>query len=149
MSLTRLLQPSWLASGTLAELPLEPFRRQAIRALVLDVDRTLLPRRQAQLPAPVELWLQQAKAELHLHLFSNNPSRDRIGAVARQLGVSFTTAAGKPRRSALRRVLADLESEMLAAADELQFEKAATLRDQIEALRTGKPATPRRGKGRR
>lgn len=76
---------------------------------MLDVDRTLLPRRQAQLPAPVELWLQQAKAELHLHLFSNNPSRDRIGAVARQLGVSFTTAAGKPRRSALRRVLADLE----------------------------------------
>jgi HAD superfamily phosphatase (TIGR01668 family) len=34
---------------------------------------------------------------------------ERIGSVARQLGVSFTTAAGKPRRSALRRVLADLE----------------------------------------
>lgn len=109
MSLPRLLQPDWLASGTLADLPLEPFRRQGIRALVLDVDRTLLPRRQAQLPAPVELWLQQAKVELHLHLFSNNTSRDRIGAVARQLGVSFTTAAGKPRRSALRRVLADLQ----------------------------------------
>jgi HAD superfamily phosphatase (TIGR01668 family) len=57
----------------------------------------------------MELWLQQAKAELHLHLFSNNPSRERIGSVARQLGVSFTTAAGKPRRSALRRVLADLQ----------------------------------------
>ncbi len=109
MSLSRLLQPDWLASGTLADLPLEPFRRQGIRALVLDVDRTLLPRRQTQLPAPVELWLQQAKAELHLHLFSNNPSRERIGAVADQLGVSFTTAAGKPRRSALRRVLADLQ----------------------------------------
>lgn len=38
------------------------------------------------------------------------------------------------------RVLADLETEMLEAADELQFEKAAMLRDQIEALRTGKPA---------
>ena len=38
---------------------------------------------------------------------------------------------------------------MLAAADELQFEKAATLRDQIEALRTGKPATPKRARGRR
>ncbi|NBW66406.1 excinuclease ABC subunit B, partial [bacterium] len=45
-------------------------------------------------------------------------------------------------------VLADLETEMLAAADELQFEKAATLRDQIEALRTGKPAAPRK-RGRR
>jgi excinuclease ABC subunit B len=47
-------------------------------------------------------------------------------------------------------VLAAMESEMLAAADELQFEKAAILRDQIEALRTGKPAaTKRRYKGRR
>ncbi len=47
-------------------------------------------------------------------------------------------------------VLAEMESEMLAAADELQFEKAAILRDQIEALRTGKPApTKKRYKGRR
>jgi excinuclease ABC subunit B len=46
-------------------------------------------------------------------------------------------------------VLADMEAEMLAAADELQFERAATLRDQIEALRTGKPASPKRSKGRR
>ena len=49
------------------------------------------------------------------------------------------------------RVLADLETEMLEAADELQFEKAAMLRDQIEALRTGKPtpAKQRRKGGRR
>jgi len=46
-------------------------------------------------------------------------------------------------------VLADMEREMLAAADELQFEKAAALRDQIEALRTGKPATKGRRRGRR
>ena len=48
-------------------------------------------------------------------------------------------------------VLADLETEMLEAADELQFEKAAMLRDQIEALRTGKPAPAkqRRKGGRR
>ncbi len=47
-------------------------------------------------------------------------------------------------------VLADMETEMLAAADELQFERAAMLRDQIEALRTGKPAPAKqRRKGRR
>ena len=46
-------------------------------------------------------------------------------------------------------VLADMEREMLAAADELQFEKAAALRDQIEALRTGKPAPKGRRRGRR
>ncbi|PHX80382.1 MAG: excinuclease ABC subunit B [Opitutia bacterium] len=49
----------------------------------------------------------------------------------------------------IARVLADMETEMLAAADELQFERAANLRDQIEALRTGKPASPKRHRGRR
>ncbi|MFM7208514.1 MAG: helicase-related protein, partial [Verrucomicrobiota bacterium] len=46
-------------------------------------------------------------------------------------------------------VLADMERDMLAASDELQFEKAAALRDQIEALRTGKPAPKGRRRGRR
>ena len=44
----------------------------------------------------------------------------------------------------IAQVLSDLETEMLEAADELQFEKAAQLRDQIEALRTGKPATAKK-----
>jgi hypothetical protein len=108
LSLPQLLQPNWLASGTLAELPLERLLAVPLRALVLDVDRTLLPRRHAELPAPVETWLRRAQEHLELRLLSNNPSRARIGAVAEQLGVPFTTSAGKPRRSALRRVLADL-----------------------------------------
>ena len=49
----------------------------------------------------------------------------------------------------IARVLSDLESEMLTAADELQFERAAVLRDQIESLRTGKPAPAKRRKSRR
>ena len=35
-------------------------------------------------------------------------------------------------------VIAELESEMLEAAQKLEFEKAAILRDQIETLQTGK-----------
>ena len=35
-------------------------------------------------------------------------------------------------------VIADMEEEMLEAARELQFEKAALIRDQIETLRSGK-----------
>ena len=46
-------------------------------------------------------------------------------------------------------VLADMEAEMLEAADELQFERASVLRDQIESLRTGKPAASTRKRGRR
>ena len=107
-SLTELLQPNWVAEGTLAELPLEQLLERGIRALVLDVDRTLLPHHGSDLPPTMERWLRQAQERLPLHLFSNNPSRSRIGAVAEQLGVTFTTSAGKPRRAPLRRVLEEL-----------------------------------------
>ena len=100
LSLTQLLQPDWVAPGTLAELPLEHLIEQRIQALVLDVDRTLLPRRSHQLPPAMELWLRRAQEHMPLHLFSNNPSRSRIGGLADQLGVAFTSSAGKPRRGA-------------------------------------------------
>jgi HAD superfamily phosphatase (TIGR01668 family) len=109
--LASLLSPDWTAGTTLAHLPLQHLlERQEgpIRALVLDVDRTLLPRRSATLPPSAEQWLRHAQSLMPLHLLSNNPSRRRIGSVAAQLGLPFTTSAGKPRRAALRRVVAEL-----------------------------------------
>lgn len=103
------LQPDWDPGQTIAHLALSHLTAQGIEAAVLDVDRTLLPGRDVTLPEPVRFWLMEAKQRFSLHLFSNNPSHSRIAAVADQLGVSFTAAAGKPRRGALRRVLADLD----------------------------------------
>jgi uncharacterized protein len=104
-----LLTPDWLPGTSLAHLPLQELVDRGIRALVLDVDRTLLPRRQATLPLQAELWLRHARERMPLHLLSNNPSRRRIGAVADSLGLPYTTSAGKPRRAALRKVLNDLD----------------------------------------
>lgn len=109
MTLRQLLRPDWWLERTLVELPLLELRERGIAALVLDVDRTLLPRRQATLPDSMRRWLEVAREQLPIHLLSNNPSKQRIGAVARQLGVPFTTSAGKPRRRALRRVLHELQ----------------------------------------
>ena len=109
LSLPELLQPDLVAPGTLAELPLHQLLAQGIRALVLDVDRTLLPRHGSEMPEPMEAWLRRAQQTLPLHLFSNNPSRSRIGGVAEQLGVAFTTSAGKPRRGPLQRVIEQLD----------------------------------------
>nr|WP_094556506.1 YqeG family HAD IIIA-type phosphatase [Synechococcus sp. 1G10] len=122
MKLQQLLRPDWMLSTTLAQMPLENLLDRGIRALVLDVDRTLLPRRQSEMPPLMEAWLRQAKERLRLHLFSNNPSRRRIGSVAQRLDLPFTTSAGKPRRSALRRVLADLDlppAQVALAGDRL------------------------------
>jgi HAD superfamily phosphatase (TIGR01668 family) len=122
VKLQQLLRPDWMLSTTLAQMPLENLLDRGIRALVLDVDRTLLPRRQSEMPPLMEAWLRQAKERLRLHLFSNNPSRRRIGSVAQRLDLPFTTSAGKPRRSALRRVLADLDlppAQVALAGDRL------------------------------
>jgi HAD superfamily phosphatase (TIGR01668 family) len=108
VSLRRLLRPDLLLERTLAELPLADLLDHGIAALVLDVDRTLLPRRQASLPETMRSWLEQASRQVPIHLLSNNPSRQRIGAVAQQLGLPFTTSAGKPRRRALRKVMGEL-----------------------------------------
>ena len=111
MSLGALLTPDWTAGTTLAHLPLDLLLDRPegpIRALVLDVDRTMLPRRSGTLPPSAEQWLRHAAGLMPIHLLSNNPSRRRIGRVADQLNLPFTTAAGKPRRAALRRVLAEL-----------------------------------------
>jgi HAD superfamily phosphatase (TIGR01668 family) len=109
VNLRQLLKPDWLLEGTLVDLPLQELLDRRIAALVLDVDRTLLPRRHSTLPPRMRRWLEQARGQLPIHLLSNNPSRQRIGSVARELGVPFTTSAAKPRRQALRRVLDDLQ----------------------------------------
>jgi HAD superfamily phosphatase (TIGR01668 family) len=108
VNLRQWLTPDWLLEGTLVDLPLQDLLDRQIAALVLDVDRTLLPRRQSALPTRMRQWLEQAQQQMPIHLLSNNPSRQRIGAVARELGVPFTTSASKPRRQALRLVLKDL-----------------------------------------
>ena len=103
------LQPSWDPGLTISHLSLPHLLSQGLAAAVLDVDRTLLPGRDVTLPDPVLAWLTDAKRRLSLHLFSNNPSRVRIAAVADQIGVSFTCGARKPRRGALRRVIEELD----------------------------------------
>ena len=102
------LTPDWDSQLTIAQLSLPDLTAHGLKAAVLDVDRTLLPGRDVTLPGPVRDWLVDAGRRLQLHLFSNNPSRVRIAAVADQLGVSFTSGAGKPRRGALRTVVHDL-----------------------------------------
>ncbi|MFL0759061.1 MAG: YqeG family HAD IIIA-type phosphatase [Prochlorococcus sp.] len=102
------LQPNWDPGLTLPHLPIQHLLDQGMQALVLDVDRTLLPGRDIELPASVTAWVKEAQHHLSLHLFSNNPSRKRIGAVAKQLELTFTCSAAKPRRERLRKVMKQL-----------------------------------------
>ena len=67
------LRPDWDPGLTLAHLPLEPLLGRGIRVMLLDVDRTLLPGRDVELPDAMQRWVNDASRHLHLHLISNNP----------------------------------------------------------------------------
>ncbi|HVT73001.1 MAG TPA: excinuclease ABC subunit UvrB [Lacunisphaera sp.] len=71
------------------------------------------------------------QASLHVY---DGASRDRERAVAESVD---DVAA----------VIAELEEEMQEAADKLEFERAALLRDQINSLKTGETRAPARGSG--
>ncbi|MCG3148318.1 MAG: UvrABC system protein B [Verrucomicrobiae bacterium] len=75
------------------------------------------------------------KRELQLSLAELTQAREVEAAVVRETPGGYRTAE----------VLRELEADMLEAAENLQFEKAAILRDQIDELKkTGTPPLPAR-----
>ena len=103
-----LLEPNWEPGLSIAELPINHFLELGIKGLVIDVDQTLLPGKELDIPHPVKDWVIEAKKQLQLHLCSNNPSNKRIKSVAIELDISYTCKAAKPRKQALLRILKDL-----------------------------------------
>ncbi len=100
-----LLKPNWEPGSSITKIPIKHFLDNSIRALVLDVDKTLLAGRDLKLQGSVKDWVITASKHLEVHLLSNNPSKKRIGAVAAQLDLPYTYGAGKPRRGALIKVM--------------------------------------------
>ena len=70
------------------------------------------------------------KRELQLSLVDQTKAREVEASVVRE---GYETAE----------LVRELEAEMIEAAENLQFEKAAILRDQVKALQEGKPAVKR------
>ena len=102
----KLLKPNWDPELKIQNLPLKYLLNQNIKALILDVDDTLLSRKEVILNESVKEWVIEAKKYLKIHLLSNNIYKKRISNIAKELNLSFTFAAGKPRK---RNVLSALD----------------------------------------
>ncbi len=117
------LQPDWETGSTLPNVPLRHLKELGIRALILDVDGTLLSGRNVELDLAVINWINSAKKDYKIHLLSNNPSKKRISAVANQIKVPYAFSAGKPRRNSLQPSIEffDLESSKIAIIGDRLF----------------------------
>ena len=76
-----------------------------IKALILDVDGTLISGNKPVLSNDIKNWIQNSKKYFNTYLFSNNPSKNRIKSIADQLDLEYTYSAGKPGKRKLKIIL--------------------------------------------
>ena len=69
-----------------------------IKALILDVDGTLISGNKPVLSTDIKNWIENSKKYFYNYLFSNNPSENRIKLIADELDLEFTYSGSKPSK---------------------------------------------------
>ncbi|MEB3289900.1 MAG: YqeG family HAD IIIA-type phosphatase [Leptolyngbya sp.] len=111
-----LVQPDLVLGGNIFILSPDLMHRHNLKGLILDVDDTLVPLRQAESDPDLIAWMARIKAVGEVWLVSNNINHHRIQRIAGALEVPYLTRAGKPSRRKLRQALEamDLPPEQVA-----------------------------------
>lgn len=116
------LQPDLVLGEPVLGITLELIERYHLQGLVLDVDETLVPLREAETTAEVREWFANLQAQVPIWLVSNNLHEPRIQRIAKSLAVPYITGAGKPSRRKLRQA---------TAAMQLPIERIAMVGDRL------------------
>ncbi|AFY59835.1 YqeG family HAD IIIA-type phosphatase [Synechococcus sp. PCC 6312] len=100
-----LLQPNLVLGENVLLLTPSLLLEHDLKGLILDVDDTLVPTWEEDVPPEVLAWLTDIKGQVSLWLVSNNLNHSRIRRIAETLGVPFLMGAAKPSRRKLRQAL--------------------------------------------
>lgn len=96
-----------------SDIAVTDLREQGYRALLLDLDNTLLPWQSSDLPESSKQWVQGAKQlGMKLCIVSNTHHPKRLNAIADELGVESVARALKPRVGGFRRAAELLGCEL-------------------------------------
>lgn len=106
MSFSRLLQPDLVLKGNVLSISPDLLAHHGLKGVILDVDDTLVPLRQAETNPDLARWMNHIKAEASVWLVSNNINAPRISRIADLLEVPYLTSAGKPSGRKLKLALA-------------------------------------------
>lgn len=100
-----LLQPDLVLGGNILELDPALLCHYNLEGLVLDVDDTLVPLRQAETRPELLEWMTGIKSVATVWLVSNNVNSYRINRIASFLDVPYLSGARKPSRRKLRKAV--------------------------------------------
>lgn len=120
------LKPNLVLGDTILGLTPELITAHQLQGLILDVDETLVPLKQRQVPPEVKAWLERIRPLVSIWLVSNNLSTARIGSIAASLDLPYLLGARKPSRRKLMAAIAemDLPKESVAMVGDRLFTDA-------------------------
>jgi len=116
------LQPDLVLGKPVLGITPQLIKQHGLQGLILDVDETLVPIKEAETTPEVREWFATLKAEIPIWLVSNNINATRIKRIAESLSAPYITGARKPSRRQLRKA---------AEAMQLPFEQVAMVGDRL------------------
>ena len=93
-----ILKVNWDSNLPIYAISQSDLQKKGIHSLLLDVDGTPVNRKSNMIPKAVKNWIRESKKLFSLYLISNNPSKKRIGKIAKELNLKYKYNASKPRK---------------------------------------------------
>ena len=108
--------------NSVKDITLELLNKNNLKAIILDVDNTLINIEQQLMPGVVE-WTNKMKQNgIKLYILSNTNDKEKVGKVASKLDIPYQNLAKKPFKSGFLKVQELLQEKP---------ENIATVGDQI------------------
>lgn len=101
--LSKLYPKLYVAS--LFDIDLKHLKKQGIKAILFDIDNTLIPWDRKDLDPKIEKWFRSLIDQGFKVCFVSNNDEKRVSALTGSLQVPGVHKAAKPRRKGLRRAL--------------------------------------------
>lgn len=110
MKLFELLYPKMCAQ-TLADVDIDMLENNGIKAVILDLDNTILPWKDCDVPDRSMDWIRKAKERgISLCIVSNTHNPRRLRSVAASVDIAYIDRGGKPRRKGMRTAIKKMGS---------------------------------------
>ncbi len=106
-----LTKADWDSKIPIYKIPHKKLYKRGIKCLLIDVDGTLLSRDANKIPLKVKNWIKKSKELFSLYLVSNNPSKERIKMIGKELGIKYKFKAYKPSKKVILEVIKILNED--------------------------------------